>query len=626
MSNEKKRILIMEDSDLFADMLMETLTSDNYIIERAVNGFEGIKKVFKFLPHIIITDVEMPIFKGYQAARFLKSRNNTKAIPVIMFTSLNETKDKFWGKHAGADIYMEKSPDNFTHLCDTIAKTLEEQKDIDFAAIEREGKKIDNDSIIEIVNGLLDNKLFQTTVIGMLAELSENTNSLDMIVNGIFNLMQTICESEIVSIMICGSKGSLHIYTANFANFTTEITDDFLAINVSDFNNYFPDFNVKTKNTINFMQQGNNSKKINSYIKLPLTNFGEKYASVHIANTINDYFSPGIVENIKVFLNAASPIIANALSMRELAELQKNTREAFARYVPADAIDEIIETSSKMVSQIETRNITILFSDIREFTSISEYSTAQGVVDFLNTYFAEMGSMIISESGHIDKFIGDAIMAVFGAFYNLENPTDNAVRAAVKMLAVNEKIDTSGVTLTKNGLKTGIGINTGICILGNIGFRNKMDYTVIGDTVNIASRIESLTKLYGHPLIVSEYVYEALKNRFIFRRIDNVRVMGKNKPVGIYAVYTDYMESEGLNPDLPVVPALLMNKETLANYNKGLQLFYMFEWNPAQEYFIKALEYDENDIFSKLYLQRAIEFMKNPPPDTWDGVVTLAKK
>jgi len=626
MNDDKKRILIMEDSDIFADMLIEVLTSDEYEIERAVNGFEGIKKVYSFLPHLIITDIEMPIFKGYQATRFLKSRNNTRTIPVIMFTSLSETKDKFWGKHAGADIYIEKSPDNFKSLYDNVKKILENQQTIDFTAIERERKKINDDSIIEIVNDLLDNKLFQTTIIGMLAELSENTNSLDMIVNKIFDLIQTICETEIITIMICGSKGSLHIFTANFSRFTHETVDDFSAINVSDFNNLFPNFNVKTQNTINFLPPGENTKKISSYIKLPLTNFGEKYASVHIANTINEYFSPGILENIKVFLNAASPIIANALSMRELAELQKNTREAFARYVPADAIDEIIETSSKMVSQIETRNITILFSDIREFTSISEYSTAQGVVDFLNTYFAEMGSMIISEGGHIDKFIGDAVMAVFGAFYNLENPTANAARAAVKMLAVNELIDTSGVTLTKNGLKTGIGINTGICILGNIGFRNKMDYTVIGDTVNIASRIESLTKLYGHPLIVSEYVYETIKNRFIFRRIDNVRVLGKNKPVGIYAVYTDYKDGEGLNPDLPVVPSLLIDKDALTNYNKGLQLFYMCEWNPAQEYFKKALEHDENDIFSKLYLQRTIEFMQKSPPDDWDGIITLAKK
>jgi DNA-binding response OmpR family regulator len=135
MNNEKKRILIMEDSDIFADMLLEVLNSEDYILERAVNGLEGIKKVYSFLPHLIITDIEMPLFKGYQVTRFLKTRKSTMALPVIMFTTLGETKDKFWGLTTGADMYIEKTPDNFQPLQDAVKMMLSLPRNIDFSSI-----------------------------------------------------------------------------------------------------------------------------------------------------------------------------------------------------------------------------------------------------------------------------------------------------------------------------------------------------------------------------------------------------------------------------------------------------------------------------------------------------------
>jgi class 3 adenylate cyclase len=453
-----------------------------------------------------------------------------------------------------------------------------------------------------------------------------------MIARGILDLLHTVCEAEIVSLIVRSTNGTLNKYTANFAGFLPEIVDDFSAISVSDFNNLFPDFQVETKYDQDFYPAGNKEKKIASYITIPLTIGGEQFASVHIANSINDYFTPGILENIRVFLASATPIIATSLSMLELAELQKNTRAAFAQYVPADIMDEIINKSSKAVSQSENRKVAVLFNDIRDFTSISEHSSAHDIVEFLNSYFAQMGNEIISERGHIDKFIGDSIMAVFGAFQNLENASANAIRAAVKMLAVLEKIDASGIAVSKDSLKIGVGINYGECILGNIGFQNKKDYTVIGDTVNLASRIEGLAKIYHHPLIVSEYVYNETKNSFLFRKVDIVRVKGKENPVGIYAIYTGFEGAagnvlrSGEVAGVPVVSSLLINRETLVNYNKGLHLFNMREWKPAREYFLKSLETNKDDYLSQLYLERIHTFECTPPPDDWDGVITLVEK
>jgi class 3 adenylate cyclase/CheY-like chemotaxis protein len=631
MSDEQKRILILEDSDIFADMVMSAFSEKPYKLERAVNGFEGIKKVYSFLPHLIITDIEMPLFKGYQVTRLLKSRKNTNTIPVVMFTSLDETKDKFWGNQAGADLYIEKSPDNLHPLIVATDTILSAPLNIDFNSIEREAKKINDASIIEIVNNLLDNKLFQTTVIGLLNELASKVHSMEMVASGVFDLLHTVCEAEIATLIIKGNK-NIYLYTANFNGFTKDISNSFIDVCVSDFNKNFPDYKHSSKTTTDFFSEGENKKKIISYISVPLAAAGESFASLHIANTINDYFSPLIMDNINVFAGSASPVISNALTMHEMAALQNNTRAAFAKYVPADVMDDIINDTSKKVQMSENRYVSVLFSDIRNFTDISEHSEAQNVVDFLNAYFSKMGSEIISENGHIDKFIGDAIMAVFGAFQTLENSAANAVKASVKMLSAMEMINNHYNSISKEKIETGIGINCGECILGNIGFKNKMDFTVIGDTVNIASRLEGLTKVYHHPIIVSEAVFEETKEKYLLRKIDNVRVKGKTKPLGIYAVYSGFQGSEGNKlrsgeiSDIASVSSLLINRETLSNYNKGLQVFYMKEWKLAQEYFKKALENDNNDYLSKLYLDRSIDFDKNPPPDNWDGVVIYLRK
>ncbi|MCL2229519.1 MAG: adenylate/guanylate cyclase domain-containing response regulator [Treponema sp.] len=633
MPDMQKRILILEDSDIFSDMLFEAFGTSGFLLERAVNGFEGIKKVYSFLPHLIITDIEMPLFKGYQVTRLLKSRKNTKNIPVVMFTSLEETKDKFWGAQAGADYYIEKTPDNIEPLVREVTKLLSSKQDIDFGAIEKESKKINNDSIIEITNNLLDNKLFQTTIVGLLAELSGEAHSLDTVVHGIFDLLKNSCEAEIAIMMIRSGNSFLHVYSSNYSGFAKEQFENFSGICFSDFGNLFPDFGHLSKSSKHFLKEGTNTNSITSYVRIPLKISGEIFASLHIANTINDYFSPSIMENLNVFAASASPVVSNALTMHEMTVLQKNTRMAFARYVPADVIDELINETTKKAQKSENRYVSVLFCDIRNFTNIAEMSEAQNVVDFLNTYFAKMGTEIISENGHIDKFIGDAIMAVFGAFHTTENSPLNAIRAAVKMLAALEMINSSSSSkLGEDKIGIGIGINCGECIIGNIGFKNKMDFTLIGDTVNIASRLEGLTKIYRHPLIVSESVYEAVRENFLFRKIDNVRVKGKEKPIGIYAVYSGFYGTEGKRlrsggtADIVSVPSLLINRETLANYNKGLQVFYMREWKLAQEYFIKSLEFDNEDFLSKTYLERAIEYEKSPPDEDWDGIITIKRK
>jgi adenylate cyclase len=169
-------------------------------------------------------------------------------------------------------------------------------------------------------------------------------------------------------------------------------------------------------------------------------------------------------------------------------------------------------------------------------------------------------------------------------------------------------------------------------VVGNIGFHDKMDYTLIGNTVNLASRLEGTTKIYRHPLIVSEFMYEQARDSFIFRKVDIARVKGKEEPVGIYAVYTGF-EGEGktVPPNngtsgLPEVPSLRISRELLDDYNKGLRLFYMREWVSAREYFARVRGIDPDDYLAALYVDRCDMYLDNPPPADWDGAVTLTEK
>jgi len=623
---DKKRGLIFEDSDVYANMLLEFLNAEGYETRRAKNGLEGIKLVYSFLPDLVITDVEMPLIKGFEAARFLKSRPSTRNIPIIMLANPGETKDKFWGEQAGADIYIEKTPENFDELAGQVRLLSGENRQIDYGRIRKEGEKINDNSLVEMVNNLLDNKLFQATLVSLLAELSSKVSSLEETVKGVFGLLKNACRSEMCSIMIKDADDALVVYNANFAGYAEAVAEDFKAITIADFNTRFSDYKVVTKEVHDFFPAGERNERIESYILIPLVSAGEEYATVHIGASVKEYFSPPVLENINLFLCAASPIIANALHLKQMETLQKKTRAAFARYVPIDVMDEIIKKSASPASQSESRVVTILFSDIRSFTKISENTPARELVDFLNTYFSAMGDEIIAEGGNIDKFIGDAIMAIFGAPKTLDNSAVSGVRAAIRMVKTLPRVDTSNITLPDIGFGAGIGLNCGECVVGNLGFQNKMDYTVIGDTVNLASRLEGITKYYHQTIVVSEYIYSAAKDHFIFRKADSVRVKGKDQPVGLYTVYDAYRgeETEG-------TPAcLIIDREALDQYNKGLKLYAMREFETAKQYFNTALSIEKkaghSDYLASLYLSRIDEFLVNPPPPDWDGTLTMTEK
>jgi adenylate cyclase len=255
-----------------------------------------------------------------------------------------------------------------------------------------------------------------------------------------------------------------------------------------------------------------------------------------------------------------------------------------------------------------------LFSDIRSFTTITEKIGAEGTVSFLNEYFTLMVDEIQNEGGMLDKFIGDAIMAVFGIPLMHDDDSDRAVRAGINMMAkleiFNESQKSKGLVIIDHGL----GINTDTVISGNIGSPKRMDYTVIGDGVNLASRIESACKQYGAHILISGNTYAQLKGTYRTRLIDHVIVKGKTHPVALYELL-DYVTN--------ISAARIDN---IGFFNDGMRFYMDGDFVGATKQFKLALAAHNEDVCSRLYVDRCAHFIETPPQGNWDGVWTLMSK
>ncbi|MFC1819897.1 adenylate/guanylate cyclase domain-containing protein [Thermodesulfobacteriota bacterium] len=224
-----------------------------------------------------------------------------------------------------------------------------------------------------------------------------------------------------------------------------------------------------------------------------------------------------------------------AQSYQRLKE-EEELRSKLSRYVGQNLLDKLITSKDDILFGNERREVTILFADIRSFTTMSESMPVEDMVSMLNVYFSAMVDVIFRNNGILDKFIGDEIMAIFGPpFSENTSPCHNAVKAAFEMQKVTEKMMESRKHLGKETFEIGIGINTGDVIMGNVGSKNRMDYTVIGDAVNTASRLQAMAK--GKEIIIGAKTYEQIKNQFSIKKLGKIKLKNKKKPVIYYKAY-----------------------------------------------------------------------------------------
>ncbi len=291
---------------------------------------------------------------------------------------------------------------------------------------------------------------------------------------------------------------------------------------------------------------------------------------------------------------------------------KRQIREAFSRYVSPSLVSDILKDPKKLVLGGEERRLTIFFSDIRGFTTLSEGLTPQILVKLINDYLTPMTDIVLKNGGTVDKYMGDAIMAFWGAPVWQE---DHAVRAARTSLDMIEKLRQLQKEWGEKGLPKidiGIGLSTGNVTVGNMGSRLRFDYTVMGDSVNLGSRLESLNKEYGTHIIVPKFTHEDIKNDFTFRELDKIRVKGKKVPIRIF----ELMGERG-DHSLEAISA---------SFEIGLAAYRAKEWDRAVRSFRETLALNPGDGPSTTLLARIETLRISELPADWDGVYTMTKK
>ena len=286
----------------------------------------------------------------------------------------------------------------------------------------------------------------------------------------------------------------------------------------------------------------------------------------------------------------------------------------FGKYVSRSVVDGILKGEISAELKGHSQEVTVLFSDLRGFTSLSEGLNPQETGVLLNAYFDAMIPLVFDQRGTLDKLMGDAVMAFFGAPENVPDHSIKAAETALKMVSrlavLKQESDIKGI----NNLAVGIGLNTGLVTVGNLGSQRFVDYTVIGDAVNLGSRLEGLNKTYGTTIIVSQHTRERLDDRFMLRELDVVRVKGKDDAITIF-------ELIGFSDDLDQNIGVM-----LKIFEQGLAEYRRRDWEGAKQSFRKVLEQIPDDGPSVLYLKRCQEFLQNPPEADWDGTTIFTTK
>ncbi|MBI3095192.1 MAG: GAF domain-containing protein [Rhodocyclales bacterium] len=305
--------------------------------------------------------------------------------------------------------------------------------------------------------------------------------------------------------------------------------------------------------------------------------------------------------------------IGSMLMLEDISN-EKRLKSTMSRYMDPGIADQMLASGAESLGG-KSVHATILFSDVRSFTTITEQLGAQGTVALLNEYFTLMVDCIQREEGMLDKFIGDAIMAAFGIPVGHDDDADRAVRTAIAMIRELWAWNKGRVNEGKMPVDIGIGLNTDNVVSGNIGSKKRMDYTIIGDGVNLAARLESACKQYGAHVLISEFTYKQLRGTYFSRELDLVVVKGKTKPVAIYEIL-DYHTEESY-------PQMI---DALRHFKSGLVKYRQQKWTDAKGEFGEVLALNDHDKSAKLYIERCDHFIANPPGDDWDGVWVMESK
>ena len=614
----KPLIYLAEPSRILSKIIQTELEKLDYEVQCFKDGFSLLKKITTGTPNLIICDNNLAEINGIEVCKILKTGSPKDSIPFILISADDSVFD-FWISAIEANRVVLIKNDNIDYLLESV-KSLLDYKYVEaesfFETEEDEadkGKKKTEDEVLVpwIVNAMSKSNFFFNMSKNVI-QLYSSVNDIENLVEQIFRLIYSACSYDGIVLVLDSQPAK--VFMSGTEYFDVSVADEFWNICRVEYEQQ-----AKKNHTIsyeekyyeNILLKQPERQKYESYRVFTLKNKNGFVGTLHLASTKRKLFNYKIQSSIEFILPALANILQESVERSELALKESKLRTAFSKFVPEEVINDfLISTASQeLKNKNEKRNVVVLMSDIRSFTSISEVNKPEDVVNFLNTYFTHMVDIVKKYGGTVDKFVGDAIMVLFGAPISYNDNAKRAVQAAMEMYAQLEKIPCNNLKFPEGiKLDIGIGIHYGPVIVGQIGSADKTNYTVIGDTVNLASRLEGLTKLYGARIIISEAVRDELDESMNALLLDSVKVKGKTESVFIYRV-----------DEKP------LSKDFTQAYEKGFKSYSEGAFSLAVPYFEEALKFLPQDKAATLMLKRCNEFAENKPKN-WDGAIALTSK
>ena len=617
----KPLIYLAEPSKILAKIITAALEEKGFEVQLFTDGYSLIKKVIEKTPNLIISDNNLAKIDGIQLCKILKTGSNKDAIPFVLISADDSVFD-FWVSSMEANRVVLVDNDNIAYLVKTVEDLIDYKYETSEAFFEKDDEEIkevvekeDKEGVLAswMVQALQKSSFFLNMTKNII-RLYDDVKDLNTLVERIFVLIYSACPYDIAALVLDNQPAKVFMTGTEF--FEVSVVDEFWNICKVEYEQQAKKNHTITyeeKNYENIVLNAPSDKKFESYRAFTIRNKNGFAGTLHLASCRKRIFNYKVQSSIEFILPSLADILLESLQRSELALQESKLRTAFSKFVPEEVINDFLNSDEEreLNNNNEKRNVVVLMCDIRNFTSISEINKAEDVVNFLNTYFTHMVDIVKKYGGTVDKFIGDAIMVLFGAPISYNDNAKRAVQAAIEMYAQLPEIPCEKLKFPEGiKLDIGVGIHYGEVIVGQIGSADKTNYTVIGDTVNLASRLEGLTKIYGAKIVISGAVREEIgeDDTLNLLLLDSVKVKGKKEAVFIYRV------------DEKPLPSAFVEA-----YEKGFKSYNEGAFSLAIPYFETSVKLLPQDKTAKLMLERCREFAVNKP-ENWDGAITLTSK
>lgn len=604
-------ILVAHESTVTRDVIRQLFADGVHVVLEASTGPEALATARSKRPDMVVTDTDLPGIDGIAVTRLLKSENPAPLVAIL--ADSESERDQIRAQTAGADAVLwsdETSIQSLPELLNTAGPDRTDQDDTDPNA--EHGPAV----VLEALSARYERELFVAAIVNRIWEIGEQMQSLSDTAGAVLQTLLSVLDVDLAAVILRYEREALvfalpgaRAFEEDVHGFIQVARDDFSRRPGTEMVRSVQETVLGTDNRDDYSRLRIDGRRISSYHTVVLeSSDGSIIGTLHLGQLTNNYFSGHITSEIEKLSRPATVVLGNAVTYNETEGRRKKINTIFAKFVPEEVISDLLsQTEDAEMAVGEKRTVAILFSDIRSFTVISEHNSAESIVSFLNAYLERMVRIIRSHGGFIDKFIGDAILGIFGAPISYEDNAARAVRAAREMAAAVREVNVDGLVLPEAGFAIGVGVHEGTVIVGNIGSQDKFDYTVIGDNVNLASRLEGLTKHYHAQVLMSDVVYRKTAEEINGREVDTVRVKGKEQPTTLYTMATDPR----------------FDAEAAADYRKALSMYKLMNWSTATDYFRRVLIRCPDDYLATMYIDRCREFAADPPDADWGGAIKL---